>query len=119
MNPIVTALLLFVGVSIFVMQMQGRLAVLWRMRREVRWDRPLERALALLKFGLGQKRMVDPEEFIPGLMHVLIFAAFMVLAVRTVMLFTMGLSSTALEILSTPAHPFWASHGALAGLYQL
>ncbi|HVE84240.1 MAG TPA: (Fe-S)-binding protein [Myxococcales bacterium] len=117
MNPIVTALLLFVGVSIFVMQMQGRLAVLWRLKPDVRWDRPLERTWALVKFGFGQKRMVDPEEFLPGLMHVIIFAAFVVLAARTVMLFTMGLSSGALDVLATPTHPFWAEHGTAAVVY--
>src|SRR3954468_6956905 len=100
MNPFVTALLLFVGVSVFVMQMQGRLGVLWRLKREVRWDRPLERLGALVKFGFGQRRMLDPEEFLPGLMHFFIFAAFLVLAARTVMLFAMGFSSGALEVLS-------------------
>src|SRR5262245_3476257 len=113
MNPIITAVLLFIGASIFVMQMQGRLGILHRLKYEVRWDRPLERTWALIKFGFGQKRMVDREEFLPGLMHALIFAAFVVLFVRTVMLFAMGLSSGALEVLTTPAHPFWAEHGAL------
>src|SRR3954464_11052873 len=119
MNPFVTALLLFTGVSIFVMQMQGRLGVLWKLKRDVRWDRPLERLWALVQFGFGQKRMLDPEELLPGLMHVAIFAAFMVLAVRTVMLFTMGFSSTTLEVLSTPAHPFWGAHGGLSGLLDV
>ncbi|HYV45725.1 MAG TPA: (Fe-S)-binding protein [Myxococcaceae bacterium] len=120
MNPFVTALLVFTGVSIFVMQMQGRLGVLWRLKRnDVRWDHPLQRTWALIQFGFGQKRMLDPEEFLPGLMHVGIFAAFMVLAVRTVMLFTMGFSTSALELLSTPAHPFWAEHGGWAALYDV
>lgn len=119
MSPIVTALLLFTGVAIFVMQMQGRLHVLWQMKRENRFDRPGQRLSALMKFGFGQRRMVDREELLPGVMHTLIFAAFVVLAVRTVMLFVMGFSSSALEILSTPAHPFWAEHGAAAGAFSL
>ena len=78
-------------------------------KKDNRLDRPGWRALRLLQFGLGQKRMVDPEEFTPGLMHVFIFAAFMVLALRTIMLFAMGFSETALEVLSDFSHPFWRS----------
>ena len=40
--------------------------------------------------------MVDREEFVPGLMHVFIFGAFLVLSVRTVSLFVMGFSEGAL-----------------------
>jgi Fe-S oxidoreductase len=119
MNPIVTALLLFTGVAIFIMQMQGRLHVLWQMKREHRLDHPKDRLLALLKFGFGQRRMVDREELLPGIMHTLIFAAFVVLLARTVMLFVMGFSSSALEVLSTPAHPFWAEHGTAASVFHL
>ena len=46
------------------------------------------RTRALIRFGLGQKRMVDPEERAPGIAHILIFVAFIVLAVRTLMLFS-------------------------------
>src|SRR5688572_14611528 len=118
MSPIVTALILFIGVSFFVMTMQGRLAPLLAMKRENRLDHLPARFKALVMFGLGQKRMVDPEEFVPGVMHVAIFAAFMVLAVRTVMLFVMGFSETALAVLSTPADPFWVAHPALLALYD-
>src|SRR5689334_5844967 len=119
MNPFVTALLVFTGVSIFVMQMQGRLGMFPRLKRDVRWDRPLERLWALVQFGFGQKRMLDPEEFLPGLMHFFIFGAFLVLLFRTIMLFAMGFSTGALEVLSTPAHPFWADHPAVSGVFDV
>jgi Fe-S oxidoreductase len=118
MNPYITAALLLVGVSWFGYTMAGRILAMFRTRGVDRLDRPVERALRLLKFGLGQKRMVDPEEFTPGLAHVLIFAAFMVLAVRTVMLFAMGFSPTLLEVLGSPTHWFWNENPTLAALFR-
>ena len=122
MNPLITSLLVFVGLTVFVYIMYGRSAVLLAMKPENRIDRPMKRIGALIRFGLGQKRMVDPEERAPGWAHVLIFVAFMVLAVRTVMLFAMGFSSTLLQVLSTPTDPFWLDHTSAAtvfGLYLL
>ncbi|MBF5046235.1 (Fe-S)-binding protein [Aggregicoccus sp. 17bor-14] len=119
MSPIITGLMLAVGVSVFVMTMAGRIGVLLAMsKQDNRLDRPVWRAKRLLLFGLGQKRMVDPEEFTPGLMHVFIFGAFMVLALRTIMLFSMGFSATALEVLTDFTHPFWADKAGLAALYK-
>ncbi|HET9157814.1 MAG TPA: (Fe-S)-binding protein, partial [Myxococcaceae bacterium] len=122
MNPLITSLLVFVGVTLFVYIMYGRTAVLLAMKPDNRLDHLGQRIRALILFGLGQKRMVDPEERTPGWAHILIFVAFMVLAVRTVMLFTMGFSSTLLELLSTPTDPFWGDHAAAStvfGLYLL
>ncbi|XXF78454.1 (Fe-S)-binding protein [Myxococcaceae bacterium GXIMD 01537] len=119
MSPIITGLLLAVALSIFVMTMAGRAGVLLAMKKENRLDNIPQRALALLRFGLGQRRMVDREEFTPGLMHVFIFAAFMVLALRTVSLFAMGLSESALALLTDLTHPFWVENPALGGLYRV
>ncbi|WNG30993.1 (Fe-S)-binding protein [Cystobacter fuscus] len=119
MSPIITGLLLTVGVSVFVMTMAGRIGALLAMKPENRLDRIPQRALALLKFGLGQKRMVDPEERTAGLMHVFIFAAFMVLALRTIMMFVMGFSETALEVLTNLQAPFWAEHPGVLLVYKL
>src|SRR5215813_6247115 len=122
MNPLITSLLVFVGLTVFVYIMYGRTAVLLAMKPENRLDRLADRTRALVRFGLGQKRMVDPEERTPGWAHILIFVAFMVLALRTVMLFTMGFSSTLLEVLSTPTDPFWLDHptgSVVFGLYLL
>jgi hypothetical protein len=51
-------------------------------------------------------------------MHVMIFAAFMVLALRTIMLFVMGFSESALAVLSTPTNAFWAAHGGVRDIYD-
>ena len=88
-----TLCLLVLALGIFATTMVPRLQILFRLQNEdFRWRHAGVRALRLLKFGIGQKRLVDPEEFKPGLAHVLIFAAFMILAIRTVTLFGMGLA---------------------------
>src|SRR6516165_9130953 len=122
MNPLITSLLVFVGLTVFVYIMYGRTAVLLAMKPENRLDRLADRTRVLIRFGLGQKRMVDPEERTPGWAHILIFVAFMVLTLRTLMLFAMGFSSTLLEVLSTPSEPFWLDHPTaqtVFGLYLL
>src|SRR5262249_55575395 len=53
-----------------------------------------------------------------GLMHAFIFAAFMVLALRTISLFWMSLSPSALAVLSDLDDPAWRDHAALAALYR-
>jgi hypothetical protein len=47
--------------TVFVYIMYGRTSVLLAMKPENRLDHLAERTRALLRFGLGQKRMVDPE----------------------------------------------------------
>jgi Fe-S oxidoreductase len=118
MNPVVTALLLTAALTFFAVTMFGRLRVLAAMKPTNRFDHAPERAEALVLFGLGQRRMVDPEELGPGLMHLFIFAAFMVLTVRTVMLFVMGFSKSALELLSTPTHSFWVENPGLLSTFN-
>lgn len=118
MSPVFTSLLLLAGLMFFGITLYWRARVLLAMRGENRLDKPSLRAEALVLFGLGQKRMVDPEERLPGVMHALIFAAFLVLAARTVMLFTMGFSETALRVLATPTDPFWVEHSTLMDLFH-
>ncbi|RPH72629.1 MAG: (Fe-S)-binding protein [Myxococcaceae bacterium] len=119
MNPLITSLLVFVGLTVFVYIMYGRTSVLLAMKPVNRLDHVAERTRALIRFGLGQKRMVDPEERGPGMAHILIFVAFMVLAVRTLMLFAMGFSETLLDVLSTPNDPFWSGHPTGAAVFEL
>ncbi len=110
MNPALTALLLLVAAAVFAFTMTRRVVPLLALRRDVRTDRVGERVRALLRFGFGQKRLVDPEERRPGVLHVVIFFAFLVLAVRTVTLFGMGFSEG--------FHlPLLAPGSALGGLY--
>jgi len=92
MSPVLTAAMLVIGLAAFAFTMFRRVAPLAALRREVRTDRVGERIRALLAYGFGQKRLVDPEERGAGLLHVLIFVAFLVLAIRTVTMFGMGFS---------------------------
>src|SRR5258708_8218902 len=117
MSPIFTSLLLAAGLIFFAVTMTRRLLLLAAMKKENRGDRPSVRAKRLLLFGLGQKRMVDPEERGPGMMHVLIFAAFMVLALRTIMLFVMGFSDSAVGGFSTPSSLFWTEPPAWGSFF--
>jgi Fe-S oxidoreductase len=82
--------LIVLALGIFGMTMTSRIQILLRLAPDDRFEDTGERIRRLLRFGLGQKRLVDPEEFKPGLAHVLIFAAFMVLALRTITLFGMA-----------------------------
>ncbi len=90
MSPLLTSLILAAAGGFFAFTMLRRLAPLWALRREDRTDRAGERTEGLFLFGLGQRRMVDPGERGPGLLHVAIFAAFLVLSLRTLTLFGMG-----------------------------
>jgi Fe-S oxidoreductase/predicted porin len=90
MSPLVTAVLLLAALGSFVHSASRRLLPLAALRREERLEHPAERVRALLRFGLGQRRVLDPEERTAGVLHVLLFAAFLVLALRTVTLFGIG-----------------------------
>ncbi len=90
MSPALTAAMLAAGLAFFAFTMTRRVAPLLALRRESRVDRLGERVRTLLAFGFGQRRLVDPEERTAGVLHVLVFAAFIVLALRTVSMFGMG-----------------------------
>jgi Fe-S oxidoreductase/nitrate reductase gamma subunit len=92
MSPALTAALLAAGLAFFAFTMLRRLAPLAALRREVRTDRMRERIRALLAYGFGQRRLLDPEERTAGVLHVLIFVAFIVVALRTISLFGVGFS---------------------------
>jgi Fe-S oxidoreductase/nitrate reductase gamma subunit len=92
MNPLLTAALLVGALGLFGWTLRRRLAPLRALRRDGRLDRPWERLGTLLRFGFGQRRLLDPEELVPGALHAVIFAAFLVLGLRTVTLFGLGFS---------------------------
>jgi Fe-S oxidoreductase len=92
MNAPLTLALLAAGLGLFGWALARRLAPLRVLRGEDRLDRPGERLAALVRFGFGQRRVLDREELLPGLLHAALFAAFLVLALRTVTLFGMGIA---------------------------
>jgi len=105
--------LIVLALGIFGMTMSARIQILRRLAPEDRFEDAGERLKLLLRFGLGQKRLVDPEEFKPGLAHVLIFAAFMVLALRTVTLFGMAFGGWDFHL------PFLGADSATGRVYLL
>ena len=119
MSPLLTALILVAAGAFFAFTMLRRVAPLFAMRRVERLDRAGERLAGLLRFGFGQKRMVDPEEFRPGLMHVVIFAAFLVLALRTITLFGMGFAEGFHLPLLAPGSPLGRAYGFLKDVMVL
>lgn len=82
---------LLAALGIFGRAVFKRIAPLRALRREDRCDRRGERGASLVRFGLFQRRLVDPEEGVAGWLHVLVFAAFLVLAWRTVTLFGLAI----------------------------
>ena len=118
MNPLASFALVSSALAFFTYTMLGRGRVLFAVKPVDRFDHVPERLAALLAFGFGQKRMVDREERTTGAMHVLIFAAFMTLALRTLMLVLMGFSEGAFHLLTNPAHSFWADHALLKALFE-
>ncbi len=92
MAPLLTTALLAASLGLFTATVWRRAAPLAGMRREKRLDRIPERIASVLRFWLGQRRLVDREERVPGVLHAVLFAAFLVLALRSVTLFGMGFS---------------------------
>ncbi len=88
MNAIATTTLLLLAGGFFGWTLWQRFGLLFKLKADNRFDRPQERTDALVAFGFGQRRLLD--EPVAGLMHVLIFSAFMVLALREIQLFGMG-----------------------------
>ena len=119
MSPFATLALLAVAGGLFAYTMVRRIAPLFALRREDRTARPLERARGLLRFGLGQRRLLDPEARGPGILHVVIFAAFLVLALRTITLFGMGFARGFHLPLLAPASALGSAYGFLKDLMVL
>jgi Fe-S oxidoreductase len=119
MSPALTAGLLLAAGLWFAFTMARRIAPLLALRKEQRLDRPRERLALLLRFGLGQSRLVDKGERGPGFLHVLIFGAFVVLALRTITMFGMGFSSSFHLPLLAPDSELAALYGPLKDLVVL
>jgi Fe-S oxidoreductase len=119
MGPAVTLAMLAAAAAVFAFTMHRRLAPLLALRRERRTDRVGERLGLLIRFGLGQRRLVDREELWPGLLHVAIFAAFLVLAARTITLFGRGFSAGYHLPLLDPGTPFGRAYGLVTDGFVL
>ena len=78
------------GLTCFSYIVAKRLAPLLRGERDFRFDRPLTRLGRILQFWLGQWK--HPRYRTAGIIHIFIFAGFLVLAIRTFSLLILGIS---------------------------
>lgn len=78
------------GVACFIYIVSKRLVPLVRAQRDPRFDRPLVRLGRVLKFWLGQWR--HPRYKFAGTVHILIFAGFILLALRAFSVLIVGVS---------------------------
>lgn len=89
-QPIAMAVLLIPALLLFGYLMQIRLRLLLALRAENRFDHTSERAEAVMKFGLGQARMVQKPDRAAGVAHIFVFGGFMVLGLRELTLMGQG-----------------------------
>ncbi len=78
------------GVACFIYIVSKRLVPLVRAQRDPRFDRPLVRLGRVLKFWLGQWK--HPRYKFAGTVHILIFAGFILLALRAFSVLIVGVS---------------------------
>jgi Fe-S oxidoreductase len=83
-------LLHLLGLACFTYIVGRRLAPLLRAQRDFRFDRPFLRLARVLQFWLGQWR--HPRYRFAGILHILIFAGFLILASRAFTLLALGIS---------------------------
>jgi Fe-S oxidoreductase len=95
------------GVACFAYIVARRLVPLFRAQRDFRLDRPWIRAGNVLKFWLGQWR--HPRYKTAGILHILIFSGFILLAIRAFSVLFAGMSEN-----GAPESP-----GSLAHLYAV
>ncbi len=89
MGPWAISLIMATAVTAFIVLAWRKLAIVVRLAPESRTDRPWRRAGSVLVNGFLQRRMVA-REWMPGLMHLVIFAGFMTLLLRKVQLIVIG-----------------------------
>jgi Fe-S oxidoreductase len=96
------------GLTCFAYIVTKRLVPLFRAERDIRFDRPLQRLKKVLQFWLGQWK--HPRYRTAGTLHILIFAGFLVLAIRAFKVLLLGASDN----FAVPA-----SLGSVARLYEI
>jgi Fe-S oxidoreductase len=78
------------GITSFAYIVAKRMAPLLRAERDLRFDRPLTRAGRVAKFWFGQWK--HPRYRLAGTLHILIFAGFLLLAMRAFTVLIVGVS---------------------------
>ena len=85
-----SVLIPIVGVGIFTYIIARRLAPIVLANPDFRFDRPMERIINVLKIWLAQYR--HPRYMTAGVLHIIIFAGFLILSVRSTELVIKGIS---------------------------
>lgn len=80
-----------VGVAVFTYIMAKRMAPLVLSAPDCRTDQVFDRILAVIKFWLGQWK--HPRYRLAGVLHILIFAGFIILSIRSISLVLIGVSA--------------------------
>lgn len=88
---IFSILIPMVGVGLFTYIMAIRIAPLVKAAPDNRFDQILQRVKNVLKIWLGQYR--QPRYMLAGVLHILIFAGFLILSIRSTSLVIIGISS--------------------------
>jgi hypothetical protein len=88
-GPVAITSLLLLALAAFCALSVRKLAIIVRLRPEVRWDHPGARLKTVVMNGLMQSRMLRGE-WKPGLMHAAIFVGFLSLLVRKLHLIGIG-----------------------------
>lgn len=86
------AIISALGTACFAYVVTRRLTPLIRGERDVRFDHPFRRLAILLQYWLGQWR--HPRYRFAGVLHILIFAGFVLLATRAFSLLILGVDDT-------------------------
>ncbi len=107
-----TLALLAVALPAFAWSLHLRLSPLRALRPERRTDRPRLRLGLLLRVGLGQRRLLAKGERVAGLLHLVLFAAFLLLALRTLTLLGVALVGHGFHLpLLAPEAPLGRAYG--------
>ena len=88
---IFSVLIPVIGVACFTYIIARRAAPLVRARHDPRLNHIGERLMAMLKYAIGQYR--QPRYMMAGVIHITLFAGFMILSLRSITLVILGMHS--------------------------
>lgn len=89
--PLVAGAVLLVAVSLFIYIMARRVEVLVRAQPDPRFTNIAQRIKMMLFYGFGQAR--QPRYLVAGILHILLFAGFIILSLRSLTLIGRGFSA--------------------------
>ncbi len=88
-GTVLFAVVPILGMAMFAFILYRRIAPLVHAQGDPRLDHTGQRLKNLLKYGVGQYR--QPRYMLAGVLHIMIFAGFMILSVRSITLVAMGI----------------------------